>query len=146
MNFSLETIAKIYAQGRNYINSGLGALVMFGALTAAQQKSVMEGLSDIAAGLSQAFTGASHIWQVGLIVLGPLLTAYLAKKAGNAASTQGQKNSLIARANEPDGPGTEAKAAVLDAATKLPGVEIDGAIKAPPAVASAVPSPQVVSK
>lgn len=144
-NFSLETIAKLYAQGRNYVNMGLGAVVMFGMMTAAQQKSVMDGLTDIWAGLSQAFTGASHIWQVGVIVVGPIITAYLAKKAGNAASTQNQGASLIARSNDPNGAGTEAKAVVLDAATKLQDVKIEGKITAPPEVASAVPSNKVVS-
>lgn len=145
-NWSIESIAQLYAQGRNYINMGMGAIVMFGMMTAAQQKSVMDGLTDIWAGLSQAFTGASHIWQVGVIIIGPIVTAYLAKKAGNAASTQNQKDSLIARANDPNGAGTAANVAVLDAVTQLPGVKIEGKIIAPAAVAEAVPSQQVVAK
>lgn len=146
MNLSLETIAKIYAQGRNYINQFLGAVVMFGVMTASQQKQVMDGLSDIWSGLTQAFSGASHVWQVAVIVLGPIIGGWLAKKAGNSASTEGQKQSLIARAHDENGAGTAAKVAVIDAVTKLPGVEIDGAIKAPPAVANAVPSDQVIPK
>lgn len=145
-NLSLETIAKLYAQGRNYVNMGLGAVVMFGMMTASQQKSVMDGLTDIWTGLGQAFTGASHIWQVGVIVVGPIITAYLAKKAGNSASTQSQGDSLKARAADPNGSGNEAKSVALDVATTLPGVKIEGKIIASPEVAAAVPSEQVVSK
>jgi hypothetical protein len=140
---NLETLAKIYAQGRNYINQILGAAVMFGVMTASQQKQVMDGLNDIWTGLTQAFTGASHVWQVAVIVLGPLIGGWLAKKAANSASTESQKNSLIARAEQPNGAGTAAKAAVLDATTRLPDVQIEGVIKASAEVASAVPSSQV---
>lgn len=145
-NMSLETIAKFYAQGRNYINQILGMVVMFGIMTASQQKTVMDGIGDIWAGLSQAFTGASHVWQVLAVVLAPIIGGWLAKKAGNAASTNSQKESLIARANDANGAGKEASAAVLDAVTQLPGVQINGTISAPATVAAAVPSEQVVAK
>lgn len=91
---SSETVRQIYAQGRNYINMGMGALVMFGTMTAGQSKTVMDGLNDIYTGLGQAFTGASHIWQVAAIVIGPIVGAYFAKKAGNAASTTSQAASI----------------------------------------------------
>lgn len=145
-NLSIETIAKIYAQGRNYANQLLGAVVMFGIMTAAQQKQIMDGLSDFYNGLVLAFTGASHVWQVLVIVFGPIIGGLLAKKASNSASTKSQAASLVERAKDPNGSGTEAKAAVLDAATKLTDVKINGTIEAPPEVANAVPSAQVVAK
>lgn len=145
-NFSLETVAQIYARGRNYVNNVIGMFIMFGIMTASQQKSVMDGLSDIWTGLSQAFTGASHVWQVVAIVASPFVTEWLAKKAGNAASTQSQADSLVARSKDQNGAGKAASAAVLDAVTKLDDVKIEGKITAPAEVAQAVPSDKVVAK
>lgn len=146
MNFSLETIAKIYAQGRNYINYGLGVATTLGLVSASQDKGLTDSINEMVNGVSQFVHGATSFWQIATVLAAPLVTIFLAKKASNSASTQAQKESLVARAKEPNGAGTEAKAAVLDAVTKLPDVEIQGSITAPPAVASAVPSPQVVAK
>lgn len=151
MKISLETIRQTYAAGRNYANYFLGVATTLGLLSSAQNKTIMDSLSDIAAGIGQIVHGFTSIWQVGTVVLGPVIGIVLAQLASHSATAKSQAASLAASASAaPSQSTTNAQVALLTAVTAVekqaPDMTIQGKIVASPEVANAVPSNKVVSQ
>lgn len=121
MKLSLETLARLYAAGRNYANMGIGFAASVGLISVVQQKTLTDGLSDIYAGVSQIVHGAGSIWQVLVIVGGPFIGAVLAWYAQRSAKTDNKAQAIV---------------------TEKPGT----VIVTDSSLANAVPSPAVVSK
>lgn len=96
MKLSLETLARLYAAGRNYANMGIGFAASVGLISVVQQKTLTDGLSDIYAGVSQIVHGAGSIWQVLVIVGGPFVGAVLAWYAQRSAKDANKADAIIA--------------------------------------------------
>jgi hypothetical protein len=120
MNFSTETIGRLYASGRNYINSGVGLLTGVGLMSAAQNKGLMDALSEIYNGISQVIHGASSAWTILAVLLAPIVTPILSRMASNSAKTSNQAAAVVTAIKDPNTPITpEVKAVVLEAATEV---------------------------
>lgn len=150
MKFSVETLGKIAAQGRNYASMLVGFIGGVGIISAAQSKGLTDSLNEIAAGVSQIIHGATSIWQI-LIAAFPFLAVWFAKMAGNSAKTTSQAAAVQAAVKEANGnPNTQlplqTKAAILDAAASLPEVKPTTIKVSDPVLAVAVPAQNVVSK
>jgi hypothetical protein len=120
MAFSTETIGRLYASGRNYINSGIGLLTGIGLMSAAQNKGLMDALNEMYAGVSQIIHGATSAWTILAVLLAPVVTPILARMASNSAKTDKQAPAVLAAIKDPNTLITpEVKAAVLEAATEV---------------------------
>lgn len=145
MKFSVETLGKLAAQGRNYASMLVGFIGGVGIISASQSKGLTDSLTEIANGVSQIAHGATSIWQI-LIAAFPFLVVLFAKIAGNSASTTSQAAAVQAAVNDPTKPvSLEAKATILDTAVAA------GEVKTPivvsdPILANAAQSNKVVSK
>jgi predicted TIM-barrel enzyme len=95
MKFSIETAARVYAAGRNYINLGLGFATSAGVISIAQDKSLTDSFNEIYQGVSLIVHGASSIGQVAIVIGGPIVGGVLAwyaqrsAKATSSAATIG---------------------------------------------------------
>ncbi len=141
MAFSLETVARIYASGRNYVNLGLGFATSVGLFSVAQSKTLTESLTEVYTGISQVAHGLTSIWQVLVVVGAPAVGAVLAWYAQRSAKTENKQASIIATAADPNDPkASEAKVAIVNAAASLPEVQkvVAPALADIPATASAV--------
>ncbi len=128
-NFSVETIGKLMASGRNYISTAVGFIGGVGIVSAANSKGMMDAINEIFTGLGMVFSGATSLWNV-LLVAFPIIGVAMAKMASNSAKVDNQAASLKASIADPNTPvSTEAKAAVLDAALALPEVPNNQTIK-----------------
>lgn len=94
MKLSLETVARLYAAGRNYANMAIGFAASLGLISAAQSKTLTESLSEVWAGISQIVHGLTSIWQVLVIVGGPFVGAVLAWYAQRSAKTDNKAASI----------------------------------------------------
>lgn len=120
MAFSTETIGRLYASGRNYINSGLGLLTGIGLMSAAQNKGLMDSLNEIYNGISQVVHGATSAWQIIAVIAAPILTPIIARYASKSATTSSQAAAVKAAIIDPATPiAPEVKATVLEAATEV---------------------------
>lgn len=120
MQISTETIGRLYASGRNYINSGLGLLTGIGLMSAAQNKGLTDSLTEIYNGVSQVVHGATSAWQIIAVVAAPIITPILARWASKSASVTNQAAAVKAAIIDPNTSITsEVKATVLDAATEV---------------------------
>lgn len=120
MTISIETIGRLYASGRNYVNSGLGLLTGIGLMSAAQNKSLTDSLAEIYNGVSQIVHGATSAWQIIAVVAAPILTPIIARYASKSATTNSQAAAIKAAIVDPNTPITpEVKATVLEAATEV---------------------------
>ena len=146
MNFSTETIGQIWAQGRNYINSGLGLLTGIGLMSAAQDKGLMDSLGEIYTGVSQVIHGATSAWQIIVVIAAPILTPVIAWFASKSAKTSSQAAAVVTALKDPNTPVTlETKAAVLDAVANIPEVKTPQIKVDDPALANMVPSAKVTT-
>ncbi len=119
MKLSFETLARIYAGGRNYANLIIGFCTSLGLISIAQQKSLLESLNEVYAGVSQIAHGLSSIWQVLVVVGGPFVGAVLAWYAQRSAKTINQATSVKAAVVDPRTPISPAtNAAIVAAATE----------------------------
>jgi hypothetical protein len=120
MAFSTETIGRLYASGRNYINSGLGLLTGMGIMSAAQDKGLMDSLNEIYTGVSQVVHGATSAWQIIAVIAAPIATPIIAWFASRSAKTTNQAAAVKAAIVDPNTPiAPEVKATVLEAATEV---------------------------
>lgn len=120
MAFSTETIGRLYASGRNYINSGLGLLTGIGLMSVSQNKGLMDSLNEMYNGISQIVHGATSAWQIIAVVAAPILTPIIARYASKSATTSNQAAAVKAAIIDPNTAITpEVKAVVLDAATEV---------------------------
>lgn len=119
MPFSTETIGRLYASGRNYINSGLGLLTGIGLMSAAQNKGLTDSLAEIYNGVSQIVHGATSAWQIIAVVAAPILTPIIARYASESATVSNQAAAVKAAIVDPNTPiAPEVKATVISAANE----------------------------
>lgn len=120
MGFSTETIGRLYASGRNYVNLGIGFASGIGLISAAQNKGLMDALSEMYNGISMIVHGATSAWTILAVIAAPIVGPILARMASNSAKTVNQAASVKAAIIDPNTPITpEVKVAVLDAATEV---------------------------
>lgn len=120
MAISTETIGRLYASGRNYINLGIGFASGVGILSASQNKGLTDALGEMYNGVSMIVHGATSAWTILAVVAAPIIGPILARMASNSAKTANQAASVKAAIVDPNTPITlEVKAAVLDAATEV---------------------------
>lgn len=149
MQISTETVGRLYASGRNYVNLVIGFASGIGIMSASQQKGLMDSLTEIYNGISQIVHGATSAWQILAVVAAPIIGPILARWASNTAKTSHQVASVQAAVNDPNtNLTTETKAAILTAATALPEVKPEATkiVVSDPVLANAVPSNNVVAK
>lgn len=149
MNISTETIGRLYASGRNYVNLGIGFASGIGLMSASQSKGLMDSLTEIYNGISQIVHGATSAWQILAVVAAPIFGPILARWASNSAKTANQAVSVQAAVNDPNTILTmDTKAAILSTATSLPEVKSKDTkiVVTDAALANAVPSETVVTK
>lgn len=142
MNFSPETIGRLLASFRGYAQYFIGFTTSLGLLSAAQSKTLTDSLGEVYNGITQIVHGFTSIWQVGVVVLTPILSVVLAKWSSNSAKTTNQAAAVQAAVNDP---GTtiskEAKISIVNSAANLPEVE---KVVAPPLADIPATSPAVV--
>jgi hypothetical protein len=89
MKFSIETAARVYAAGRNYISLGLGFAASAGVISAAQDKSLTDSFNEIYQGVSLIVHGATSVWQVAVVIGAPIVggvVAWYAQRSAKATS------------------------------------------------------------
>lgn len=152
MNISSETIGRLLASGRGYAQYFTGMATMLGIFSAAQSKTITDSVNEIITGISQVVHGFTSIWQVGVVVLTPIVSVILAKWSSNTAKTSNQATAVQVAVKEANGnPATQlpvdVKAKIIDAAASLPEVKDNNStIKVgDPILATAVPSSKVVA-
>lgn len=144
-NFSVETIGKMYASGRNYLGSFLGLVTGIGLMSAAQNKGLMDSLNEIYTGVSQVVHGATSAWQIIAVIAAPIITPILARWASNSAKTDSQAKAVQAAIADVNTPvSVETKAVVVD--TAVAAAEIKQPIKVDKEIADATQSNNVVAK
>jgi hypothetical protein len=120
MAFSTETIGRLYASGRNYINLGIGFASGVGLLSAAQNKGLMDALNEMYNGVSLIVHGATSAWTILAVVLAPIVGPILARMASNSAKVSNQAPAVLAAIKDPNTEiSPEVKTAVLQAATEV---------------------------
>lgn len=143
MTFSTETIGRLYASGRNYVNSIAGLLTGIGLMSAAQNKGLMDSLTEMYNGVSQIVHGATSAWQIIAVVAAPIVTPILAKWASNSAKVDNQAAAVQAAAKDPNTTvSVKATAAILDAAAETAPLA-KPIVVTDPKLAEAVPSEKV---
>lgn len=120
MAISTETIGRLYASGRNYINLGIGFASGIGILSAAQNKGLMDAFNEMYNGVSMIAHGATSAWTILAVVAAPIVGPILARMASNSAKVENQAPAVLAAIKDPNTPITsEVKAVVLTAATEV---------------------------
>ncbi len=130
MQISLETAARLYAAGRNQINQILGFAAGAGVITVAQDKGAMDAIDEIGKGFGLIFHGASSLYAIGVVVLGPAVGWVLTWYAQRSAKTFNKATAVKLEVADPATPvSAEAKTAIVQAAAPI--------VAAEPALASA---------
>lgn len=120
MAFSTETIGRLYASGRNYVNLGIGFASGIGLISAAQNKGLMDALTEMYNGVSLIVHGATSAWTIIAVVAAPIVGPILARMASNSAKTTSQATAVITAIKDPNTPiSSEVKMTVLQAATEV---------------------------
>jgi hypothetical protein len=119
MPFSVETVNRLLASGRNYISTTVGFVGGIGLMSAAQQKGVSDAFIEIFNGLSQIVHGATSLWGI-LVVAFPAIGFWMAKMASNSAKVTNQAPAVLAAVKDPATPiSPETKTAIIAAATEV---------------------------
>jgi hypothetical protein len=146
MNISTETIGRVYASGRNYLNLIIGFASGIGVVSASQSKGLTDSLSEIYNGLSQVVHGATSFWQIIAVVAAPIVGPILARMASNSAKIANQAAAVQTAVKDPKTTvSTETKISILDAAAESVSLAKPIEIK-DKAIAAAVPSDKVIAK
>jgi short subunit fatty acids transporter len=120
MKISTETVGRLLASGRGYAQWIVGFATSLGLLSAANSKGLSDGFSDIFSGIAQTVHGFTSVWQIGVVVLGPIAAVVLAKWSSNTAKTDNQAAAVKAAVIDPNTPITpQAKSAIVAAATEV---------------------------
>ena len=90
MAFSIETIGRLWAAGRNLGNQAIGIMVGAGLATAAQQQGFVEALDQIWKGAQMIYSGGSSLYAIGIVVLGPPIGWFWSYVAQRSAKTDSQ--------------------------------------------------------
>lgn len=119
MAFSVETVNKTLASGRNYISTIVGFIGGIGLMSASQQKGVSDAFGEIFNGFSQIVHGATSLWSI-LVVAFPVIGIWMAQMAKRSATVANQAvavKAAVADTNTPITP--ETKAVIVDTATEV---------------------------
>lgn len=144
MGFSVETVGRLWASGRNYANLGIGFAAGIGVLSAAQNQGINAALTQIYDGVSQVITGATSLWQIVAVIAAPIVGPILARMASKSAKTDSQAASVVQALKDPNTPiSLEAKASVLEAVVNIDEVKTPEIKVADPVLANLVPSNKV---
>lgn len=120
MKISTETVGRLLASGRGYAQWGIGFFTSLGLLSAANSKGLADGFSDIFSGIAQTVHGFTSVWQIGVVVIGPIAGVALAKWSSNTAKTDSQAAAVKAAVDDPNTPiSPVAKTAIQTAAAKV---------------------------
>lgn len=119
MAFSVETVNRLLASGRNYVSNLVGFVGGIGLMSVAQQKGVADAFNDIFSGLSQIIHGATSLWGI-LVVAFPVIGVWMAQMASKSAKVTSQAPAVLAAVKDPATPiPPETKAAIVEAATEV---------------------------
>ena len=113
MKLSVSTLAQFFASARNYMSMAAGAALTLGVTNAAQNKTLTESIDEVFTGLSMVYHGATSIWQLGVILLTPVIGWYMARKASQSAKPENQVATAVAVAKDPADPQKAEAAKVL---------------------------------
>jgi hypothetical protein len=117
MTISSETVGRLLASARGYAQYFVGFATSLGLLSAANSKGLTDGLSDVFAGITQTIHGFTSIWQIGVVVLAPIMSIVLAKWSSNTAKTSSQAAAVQAAVVDPNTPiSPEVKATIITTA------------------------------
>jgi short subunit fatty acids transporter len=120
MTISTETVGRLAASARGYSQWFVGFATSLGLVSASQSKTLTDSLSEVWNGLSMIVHGFTSIWQVGVVVLGPIVAVALAKWSSNTAKTASQAAAVKAAVVDPNTPiSPETKTAIVAAATEV---------------------------
>jgi len=119
--------------------SAASVFVVFGFLTPEQAQSVIADMQDIVGGLQQAFGGFSKL----ALLLGPIFTTLMATYAAKSGTVFNLLATLNKIANSSKPVSTDAKAAIVNAASALPEVE---KVVAPALAPIPITSPKVTTQ
>lgn len=148
MAISSETVGRLLASGRNYAGQIIAFAGGIGVMSAAQQKTLSEGLGQVVDGIMMVIHGGATMWTVLAVVAAPIIGPILARWASNTAKTSNQAAAVQTAIRDPNtAVSLETKAATLDAAANIPEVRKDKPIEvSDPALAAAVPAANVIAK
>lgn len=148
MAISSETVGRLLASGRNYAGQIIAFAGGIGVMSAAQQKSLSEGLGQVIDGIMMVIHGGATMWTVLAVVAAPIVGPILARWASNTAKTSNQAAAVQTAIRDPNATVSfETKAATLDAAANITEVKKDKPIEvSDPALAAAVPAANVIAK
>ena len=104
MKISSETIGRVLASARGYSQWFVGFCTSLGLVSASQSKTLTDSLAEVGNGLSMIIHGFTSIWQVGLVVLGPVFAVAVAKWSSNTAKTSSQAAAVKAAVIDPSTP------------------------------------------
>jgi hypothetical protein len=145
MAISSETIGRLLASGRNYAGQIIAFAGGIGVMSAAQQKSLSEGLGQVVDGVMMVVHGGAQVWTVLAVIAAPIVGPILARWASNSAKTDNQAAAVQAAVRDPNSPvSVEAKASILDAAAESAPLQ-KPIVVADPVLAQMVPSEKVVA-
>lgn len=117
MAFSIETIGRVWAAGRNLGNQAIGIAVGAGLATAAQQQGFVEALDQIWKGAQMIYSGGSSLYAIGIVVLGPPLGWFWTYVAQRSAKTDNQAAAIHAAVLDPNTTlSKDAKVSIVSAA------------------------------
>lgn len=146
MQVSSETVGRLLASGRNYAGQIIAFAGGIGVMSAAQQKSLSEGLGQVVDGIMMVIHGGATMWTVLAVVAAPILGPIIARWASNTAKTSNQATAVKTAVEEAKTNGNmlplEVKATIVDATAALPDVVGDIKVTSK-ALEVATDSPQV---
>lgn len=120
MKISTETVGRLLASARGYSQWFVGFTTSLGLVSASQSKTLTDSLSEVWNGASMVVHGFTSIWQVGVVVLGPIVAFVLAKWSSNTAKTSNQAAATLAAVVDPNTPiSPETKASIIVAAKEV---------------------------
>lgn len=118
MQISTETVGRLLASARGYTQYAVGFATSLGLLSAANSKGLTDGFSDIFAGISQTIHGFTSVWQIGVVVLAPIVSIVLARWSSSSAKVSSQAAAVQAAVVDPNTPITQETKSVIVSAAK----------------------------
>jgi hypothetical protein len=135
---NMPTDAQVSAALRHVYTSA-GTVLAIGAIVAVvpqeQVQPIMDALRQVGDGMQQVFGGVSKL----VVIVGPIVAAWMAKIAATSASFKSQLRSVTATASAPAN--VTEKVALATATANVPGIV---QVAAAPVIANATPDPKVV--
>jgi len=101
MVFSIETVGRIWAAGRNLGNQAIGVAVGAGLATAAQQQDFLTAVDQIWKGAQMIYSGGSSLYAIGIVILGPPIGWFWSYVAQRSAKTDSQAAAVKAAVADP---------------------------------------------